>query len=142
MTGDDLLALPVRSRGIRLGFPVDLIVDLDGLRVVGLEVQCGDDVRRVLPLAAAAVGVDEIAVPSALMLFDELGAAFYRERASALSRLRGSDVELNGRPVGALRDVVVSADGSIEAFVVEHDGRLSEVEPGPRLRVGAVATAA
>ncbi len=49
-TGDELLAMPVRLHGIQLGRPVDLLLDRDARRVVGLDVLCGDGVHRFLPL--------------------------------------------------------------------------------------------
>ena len=48
ITGDELLALPVRLHGIQLGRPVDLLLDRDAQRIVGLDVLCGDEVHRFL----------------------------------------------------------------------------------------------
>lgn len=104
LTAERLLGLPVRSCGIRLGYPVDLIVDLDRSRVVGIQVHCGDEVTRFLPFAAARIEEDEIDVPSALMLLDEQGAMFYRSRAASLRELRNR---------GELADVAIAADGSL-----------------------------
>ena len=89
---EELLRLPVRLHGIQLGRPVDLILDLVGERALGLDVLCGDDVHRFLPLAAATVGDDEITVRSALTLLEEAELAFYRSRASELSALRGAEL--------------------------------------------------
>ena len=44
-TGDELLALPVRLHGIQLGRPIDLLLDRDARRAVGLDVFCGDEER-------------------------------------------------------------------------------------------------
>ena len=60
LTGAELLALPVRLHGIQLGRPVDLLLDRDTLRTVGLDVLCGDEVHRFLPLPTASVSDDEI----------------------------------------------------------------------------------
>ena len=61
----DLLRLPVRLRGIQLGRPVDLIIDRSGERVLGLDVLCGDEVHRFLPISAVTMHEDELAVSSA-----------------------------------------------------------------------------
>src|SRR5581483_7382272 len=116
-----VLRLPVRARGIRLGRPTDLIVDLDSRRAVGLDVLCGDRRRRFLPLAAARIESRTISVASALILLDELGAEFYRDRAEALRSLRGHDVERRGRLVGRLTDVVLAPDARLRALVVDTD---------------------
>lgn len=125
---EDLLRLPVRLHGIQLGRPVDLIVDLAAERALGLDVRCGDEVNRFLPLAAATVGDDEITVRSALTLLEEAELAFYRERASSLADLRGVELEQDGRPAGRLRDVVVGPDGVLEAVLVEEDGGVRRLE--------------
>jgi sporulation protein YlmC with PRC-barrel domain len=96
VTGRDLLSLPVRLHGIELGRPIDVIVDRDTQRVLGLEVHCRDGTDRFLPLAAMRIRDGEIAVASALTLMDEV--AFYRAR---------------GRALGNLGDVVFEPDGSI-----------------------------
>jgi len=117
-TGDELLALPVRLHGIQLGRPVDLLLDSDARRAVGLDVICGDEVHRFLPLPTAAVRNEEIGILSPLVLLERRELDFYRAQTLALSRLRGGTVELNGRPLGPLRDVVVSEDGRVIAAIV------------------------
>jgi hypothetical protein len=112
-----LLSLPVRLHGIALGRPVDLILELETMRLLGLEVRCRDDTHRFLPIAAARIAADEIAVGSALLLLDEL--PFYRKRGRSLVSLRGARVESSGVPAGTLKDVLVTVDGAIEALVVE-----------------------
>src|SRR2546423_12514733 len=101
VTGEELLQLPVRMHGIPLGQPIDLVVDLEGRRAVGLDVLCGDDTERFLPLAAATVREDEIHVESALILLDD-AAPFYRRRATTLRALRGAAVARAGVGVGEL----------------------------------------
>jgi hypothetical protein len=123
LRGDAVLHLPVRARGIELGRPMDIVLDLPGGRAVGIEVFCGDKRRRFLPLAAARIEQDRIAVTSALILLDDLGAEFYRERADALADLRGQEVELGGRRIGPLVDVVLGPDGKLRAYVVKAGGR-------------------
>jgi hypothetical protein len=119
-TGDELLALPVRLHGIQVGRPVDLLLDRDVERAVGLDVLCGDDVHRFLPLPTAAVCKDEIRILSRFVLLEQRELDFYRSRTMALSRLRGGPVEeQNGRRVGPLRDVVVARDGRVIAAIVD-----------------------
>jgi len=138
---EELLRLPVRLHGIQLGRPVDLLVDLEAERAVGLDVLCGDEVHRFLPLAAAEVLEEEIAVVSALTLLEEAELAFYRSRASALSTLRGVELERDGEPVGRLRDVVVGPGGTLAAVLAEDDGVVRRLEPGDGLRLRLVSAA-
>lgn len=90
MTGrsaTDLLALPVRLRGIQLGRPVCLLVAQGQDRLLGFELLCGDGEHRFLPFSVAEVRADEIAVESALTLIDERELSFYRARSRALEDL-------------------------------------------------------
>ncbi len=119
-TGDELLALPVRLHGIQLGRPVDLLLDRDAQRIVGLDVLCGDGVHRFLPLPTAAVGREQIRILSPLVLLEQRELDFYRSRTLALSRLRDRVVERNGQQLGPLRDVVVAEDGRVVAAIVDH----------------------
>jgi hypothetical protein len=118
LTGAKLLALPVRLHGIQLGRPVDLLLDRATLRTVGLDVLCGDEVHRFLPLPTAAVSDDEIAILSPLVLLEQDELHFYRSKTFALSTLRGRPVERKGRDLGALGDVVVDAAGELVAVMV------------------------
>jgi hypothetical protein len=120
-SGDELLALPVRLHGIQLGRPVDLLLDRDAQRAVGLDVLCGDEVHRFLPLPTAAVGRAEIRILSPLVLLEQRELDFYRSRTLALNRLRGAVVERNGRQLGPLRDVVVADDGRVVAAIVDQN---------------------
>ena len=121
MTGvsaETLLSLPVRSRGIDLGHPIDVVLDLDGRRAIGLVVLCKDDEQRFLPLTVAEVRDGEIAVTSALVLLDEAELAYYLRHASTMRRLRGSTVRSAGKEVGRLEDVLVLRDGIVAELVV------------------------
>jgi hypothetical protein len=140
MASGDVLALPVRMQGIVLGRSVELIVDVHVRRVLGFEVRCGDDTHRFLPLAAAHVHEDEIAIASPLTLLDEL--AFYRARGRGLGALRGARVGSARGELGTLRDVVFDADGSIRELVVATPAGERRFRPGADLRVGTRASAA
>jgi hypothetical protein len=137
VSGERLLELPVRLHGINLGHPVEILVDPVRARAVALEVHCGDDRRRFLPLAAASVGKDEISVNSPLHLADEQDGAFYRERTSRLATLRGSPVARDGRAVGALRDVVLAPGGRIAELLVETANGVVSVACGDGVQVGS-----
>jgi hypothetical protein len=122
-TAADLLASTVRLHGIALGRPVDLFLDRDDLTVVGLDVLCGDDEHRFLPLAAAKLGEEGIAISSPLVLLDEAQLDFYRSRTFSLGAIRGRAVRRNGRDVGVLRDLRLNADFTLAAVAVDVDGR-------------------
>jgi hypothetical protein len=140
MTSGDLLALPVRMHGIDLGRAVELVVDLGVRRVLGVEVRCGDDTRRFLPLPAAHVRDGEIAIGSPLTLLDEL--AFYRARGRGLGALRGAQVANAGGKLGKLRDVVFEADGAIRELVVATPGGERHIRAGADVQVAVRASAA
>ena len=123
----ELLLLPVQLQGIRLGRPVDLLVDRNAWRAVGFVVLCGDESRRFLPFAAADLHASEIDVPSALLLLEDV--VFYQGRTRSLRGLLGGAVVSGRRELGELRDLLLAADGSAEALVVEHGGELHDVEP-------------
>jgi hypothetical protein len=138
---EQLLRLPVRLRGIRLGRPVDLLLDLPARRALGLDVLCGDEAHRFLPLAAATPGEDEIGVSSALTLLEETELEFYRVRASSLAALRGAPLERRGRPLGRLSDVLVGPGGAIEGLVVETDDGTRLVEADEHVALEAQSAA-
>jgi hypothetical protein len=64
----ELLLLPVQLQGIRLGRPVDLLLDPEAWRVLGFVVLCGDESERFLVFTAADPQDEEIEVPSALLV--------------------------------------------------------------------------
>jgi hypothetical protein len=107
---------------IHLGDPTDAVLDSESLRVVGLEIACDDGVRRFLPLAAARLREDHVAVGSALLLLEEDARGFYRRRTLMFNALLGSPVERAGRLLGQLADLSVAADGEAEAVWVSVDG--------------------
>ena len=109
------LQRPVQLRGIQLGRPVDLLLDLDAWNVLGFVVLCGDESRRFLPFAACQVLDDELAVGSALMLLEDAG--FYERRGVSFRSLLGT--EMQG---GILRDLVLDAAGHVVELTIERDG--------------------
>ena len=113
----ELLRLPVRLRGIRLGRPVDLLLDPVEWRALGFVVHCGDESSRFLVFAAADLLEDAIDVSSVLLLLEDVG--FYCDRSRSLRDLLGDE----------LRDLLVGPDGSIEALVVERDGVVQRIDP-------------
>ena len=122
LSAAELLLRPVRAHGIELGHPVDLILaPSNGRRAVGFEVLCRDEEHRFLPLAATILDGRDIAVASTLTLLDDAELEYYRERAGTLGSLRGSEVARAGRAVGTLKDVLIGADGGIEAVVLVTD---------------------
>jgi hypothetical protein len=123
----ELLQLPVRLHGIRLGRPVDALLDLDDWRVLGFVVLCGDQSRRFLVFAAADLQPEAIAVHSALLLLEDVD--FYLDRSRSLRSLLGAGAVNGGHGLGELRDLLVRPDGSVEALVVEANGSVGEVGP-------------
>jgi hypothetical protein len=109
----ELLQLPVQLHGIRLGRPVDLLLDPTEWRVLGFVVLCPDESSRFLALAAADLHEDTIEVSSALLLLEDVD--FYRDRSQSLRDLLG----------GELRDLLVAPDGSVEAPAAEQPERVS-----------------
>jgi uncharacterized protein YrrD len=139
-SGDEVLGLPVRLHGVQLGRPVDLLLDRAGLRAVGLDVRCGDEVHRFLPLPTAAIGGGALTIHSPLVLLEEDELDFYRSRALALSSLRGRSVTRAGREVGLLRDVVLEPGGRVVAVLLESGVRVpfdERLQFAPRRRSAA-----
>ena len=81
----ELLQLPVTLGGIRLGRCVDVVLDDEGERVMGVVVLCGDETERFLALDAAEVRDGEIAVTSALPLLEDVD--FYRRHGTSVRDL-------------------------------------------------------
>jgi hypothetical protein len=131
LSAEELLRLPVRLAGIDVGYAVDLILDPAQGRALGLDVLCKDELHRFLPLATTDVEDDAIELSSPFALIDDAGFEFYRDRTSSLRMLKGTHVAHGGNDLGALRDVVVSLAGEIEAFVVETEAGVERVPVGP-----------
>ena len=135
-----LLRLPVRLRGIQLGRVADLVLDVERRRVLGLEVVCGDQAMRFLPLAVADVDEREIRVSSALVLLDAGELAFYTSRGSTYGALRGTSVVRRTELLGRLEDLVLERDGSIPRLVVEGEDGREELAYGRDVELGAPGT--
>jgi len=133
----ELVGRPVMLQEIHLGAPTDAVLDSESLRVVGLEIECDDGVRRFLPLAAARIREDHVAVGSALLLLEEDVRGFYRRRTLMFGALVGAPVERAGRLLGELSDLTVAADGEAEAIWVSVDGSGERRYPRAGLIVGA-----
>lgn len=112
LTASAALQLPVRLRGIQLGRPTDLLLDVEAWQALGFVVLCGDEVIRFLPYATAEIEDDELRVPSALMLLD--GGEFYEERGASFRSLLDGEVE-----GGVLRDVVLGPRGEVVALELD-----------------------
>ena len=106
VSASELLRLPVRVRGIEIGHAIDAIVDPAQKRVLGFDVLCRDESHRFLPLTAAVIRPEEIAVDSALTLLAEDQLDFYRKRARWLREL-----------VPGLQHAWVAADGTLELVI-------------------------
>ena len=114
----EIVGLSVRLRGLSLGRVVDVVLDQDARRAVGLEIHCGDDERRFLPLAGAHLSPDGVEVRSALVMLDEAELGFYRERGTTLAAVRGALVTRKGDPVGTLDDLLLGPGDVVAALVV------------------------
>lgn len=101
----ELLQLPVRLHGIRLGRPVDLLLDPIEWRALGFVVLCGDESSRFLAFAAADVRADAIDVSSAFLLLEDV--EFYRARSRSLRDLLREE----------LRDLLLTPDGSVNELI-------------------------
>lgn len=133
-SGGELLHLPVCVDGAELGRPTDLLVDLDRLRVVGLNVRCEQGAERFLPLAAAELAGEQINASSSLALLDE--SAYYGRHGASLRSLRGASVDLAGRRVGILSDIVLRSDGEVTRIVVKGEsGKLRRLS-AKHVRIG------
>ena len=123
----ELLQLPVQLHGIRLGRPVDLLLDPAEWRALGFVVLCGDESRRFLVFAAADLQEDAIDVQSALLLLEDV--EFYRDRSRSLRGVLGSALVNGSHEPGALRDLLLGPDGKVAALVVERADGIREVAP-------------
>jgi len=124
--GSELVGRGVRLRDVRLGEVADVLLDRSGRRALAFEVLCRDGTRRVLPLPAAEIRPERVAVGSALVLMED---GFYRARCLGLQELRGAPL-LAG---GTLEDVVLDEDGQVLAIVAETPDGRRELSGGTEL---------
>jgi uncharacterized protein YrrD len=135
LTASAVESRPVCYADIRLGVVVDVLLDDALQRVLGFDVLCGDRAHRYLPLAACEILEDSIAVPSALVLMrQELD--FYRQRARALTAVRGFPARRRGRTLGTVVDLVFAPSGELVELVVETGEGQAAAEAGQGLVVG------
>jgi hypothetical protein len=120
ITGDELLRRPVRVHGVHVGQPVDLLLHPTEPQALGLDVLCGDDLHRFLPLSAAEVTERHVEAFSPLVMLDLREGSFYRREARSLNGLRGTP--LRGR--SSLQDVVLAPDWTISELVLDGDERI------------------
>ena len=133
VSAEDLVGASVRWRGVRLGRVVDMLLDSDVRRAMGFEVDCGNDERRFLALAACEVAAGGLALESAHALVDVAGLSFYREHSRSLLTLLGSRVHRNGVAAGVIEDVFLWRDGEVERVVVRRDDGSHVSFPPPEL---------
>ena len=88
----------------------DVLFDPAGVRVLGLDVLCGDEIRRFLPFPAASLADAWIEVASSLTLLDEETLAFYRGQGRSLAEF------------DELREVLVGATGTSEIGTAAGNG--------------------
>jgi hypothetical protein len=136
----ELLQLPVQLNGIRLGRPIDLLLDTGEWRALGFVVLCGDESRRFLVFAAGDVEENAIEVHSAFLLLEDVD--FYSDRSRSLRELLGGVVASGQDELGELRDLLLLSDGGVEALLVEDSDAVREIRPaGTTVESGHVSPA-
>jgi len=120
LTGDELLRRPVQLRGIQLGRPVDVLLHPQEPQALGLDVLCGDERHRFLPLSAVDVREGHVEASSPLVLLDLREDSYYRRETRSLGALRGVAVEDGA----ALEDVVLDGGWRIVELVLEDGERV------------------
>jgi sporulation protein YlmC with PRC-barrel domain len=136
VTAGGLLGVPVRLHGIQLGHVADVVLDVERRRALGLEVVCGDDERRFLPLSVASIDEHEVRMSSPLVLLNASELGFYTTRGSTFRAIRGTTVVRGRATVGRLEDIVLADGGPVAGLIVDGD----EVPYGDDVRLGAPGT--
>jgi hypothetical protein len=124
----------VNLHGIKLGRPVDILLDLETWHVLGFVVRCGDESQRFLPFAASQTSATEIAVGSALLLLQDAG--FYEERGVSFRSLLAGEVQ-----GGALRDFTFDSSGAVIELEILRAGEIARVPAAGALVVPTRAAA-
>jgi uncharacterized protein YrrD len=70
--------------GIEVGRVVDVILEANADRALGLDVLCRDGEHRFLPMAAVASVAADVEIDSALTLLEPAELAFYRAHGRSL----------------------------------------------------------
>ena len=133
------------NSGDRLGKVVDLLLDADSRRAVGLVVAGGVlSSEQVLPYAEVqTLGTDAVIARSAtgLITAKEWHAQpVVATRTSALKKMRV--LTASGRAVGEVRDILLDENGMVDALEVSGAGllpRRSTVSSSPGLTIGSDA---
>jgi len=99
---------------------VDLLLHPQEPHALGLDVLCGDDRHRFLPVSAAQLRGDHVEAASSLVLLDLREDSFYRLESRPLSDLRGATVDGGVE----LQDVVLDPGWRIVELVVEEGKRV------------------
>ena len=89
-------------------------------QALGLDVLCGDERHRFLPLSAVEVREGHFEASSPLVLLDLREDSYYRRETRSLGALRGAAVEDGA----ALEDVVLDGGWRIVELVLEDGERL------------------
>lgn len=89
-------------------------------QALGLDVLCGDERHRFLPVSAVDVQDDHVEAASPLVLLDLREDSYYRLQTRSLGALRGTAVEDGA----ALEDVVLDGGWRIVELVLEDGDRV------------------
>lgn len=120
--GSGLIGRAVRWTGIRLGVAVDLLLDRELRRAVGVVVRSGDGHDRFLPLPACVELGDSIVPSSPLVLVNGDGLAFYQREGLSLEALRGSLVlDSDETRQATVEDVLLCENGDVAAISLSSD---------------------
>ncbi len=113
-----LRRLPVRVADHTVGRSSDLIFDAGCRRLTGFEIEALSERKYFLPLAAARLGGDGIAIESALHLVDD--TSWYESGGLALSALLELRACAGAHDAGSVVDLrLAAADGDVLAFVLD-----------------------
>jgi hypothetical protein len=74
----------VLNGGIEVGRVIDVILEADADRPLGLEVLCRDGEHRFLPMAAVTHVAADVEIDSPLALLERAELEFYRARGRSL----------------------------------------------------------
>ena len=89
-------------------------------QALGLDVLCGDERHRFLPVSAADVRDDHVEASSPLVLLDLRDDSYYRRETRSLGALRGRAVAAGAE----LEDVVLGDGWRIVELVLEDGERV------------------